>query len=145
MEIQQLALVLTEQDLNALVQKHLTDDLPVEQLEMRLSSAGLQVTGEFPLFVNVRFETAWELGVRQGKVTCRLVHLKALGLPANVFRSMVVKFIAEAARKIDGLDCDNDVIIADLDRLAAREGIQLQSNLRSIECQDGRIVITASR
>jgi hypothetical protein len=144
MEIQQLALVLTEQDLNALVDKHLTDDVPVEKIEMRLSTTGLQVKGEFPLFVNVRFETAWELGIRQGKVTARLDHLKAFGLPVNVFRSMVVKFIAEAAKRIDGLECDNDVIIADIDRLAAREGIQLQSNLRSIECQDGRIVVKAS-
>jgi hypothetical protein len=141
MEIQQLALVLTEQDLNALVHKHLTDDVPVEKIVIRLSSAGLHVTGEFPLFVNVRFESRWELSAHQGKVTARLVHLKAIGLPVNVFRSMVVKFIAEAAKRIDGVECENDVIIADIDRLAAREGIRLQSNLRSIECQDGRIVV----
>jgi hypothetical protein len=143
MEIQQLALVVTDRDLNDLARKHFPDDLPIEKLDLQLTPEGLSVSGEFPLFVPVNFHTLWELGVRQGKVTARLVNLRAFGLPATVFKSMVLKGIAEAARKVQGLECDADFIIADVDRLAAREGVTLRSNLQTIRCEAGKMVVTS--
>jgi hypothetical protein len=145
MEIQQLALLLTTQDLNDLARKHFPDDLPVEKLEFQLAPEGVQVTGEFPLFLPVNFTTLWELGIRQGKVTARLANIRAFGLPGTVFKSMVLKLIAENAAKVDGLQCDNDLIILDVERMLAREGVPLRANLQAIRCQAGSILVTAGK
>lgn len=143
MEIQQLTLLVTDQDLNELARKHLPDDLPVEKLEFKLTTEGLQVTGEFPVFVPVNFTTVWELGIRQGKVTARLATLRAFGLPGAVFKSMVLKLIAESVKTVPGLECDNDLVIADVERLAASEGATVRANLQSIRCQAGSMIVQA--
>jgi hypothetical protein len=114
-------------------------------VEFQITPEGLAVTGEFPLFVPVNFQTLWELGVRQGKVTARLVNMRAFGLPATVFKSMVLKVIAEAARKVTGLESDNDQVIADVDQLAAEEGVTLRCNLQTIRCLTGSLVVTAGK
>ena len=82
MHIQTLKLLVTEQDLNDLVARHLPDDQPLENLTIRLGPEGVTVAGEYPLFVRVAFETLWELGTQGGKAVARLASLKAMGLPA---------------------------------------------------------------
>lgn len=141
MEIQHLVLVITERDLNDLAQRHFPDDLPLEKVVLRITPEGLHIDGEFVLFVPVNFNMSWELSICDGKVAARLVSLRALGLPVTVFKSMVLKAIADAARKIRGLTCDEDQILVDVDHLAAREGVPLTSNLQDIRCEAGRIIV----
>jgi hypothetical protein len=143
MDIQQLAVVVTDHDLNQLARKQLPDDFPVENVKFAIGPEGLAVTGEFPLFVSVSFHTLWQLGVRDGKVTARLMDLRAFGLPVTVFKSMILKILAESARKIDGLAYEDDLLVADVDRLALREGLPLRLNLRSIECMAGQLFVRA--
>src|SRR5260370_36414069 len=99
MESQALRLLVTEQDLNDLLAKHLPDDQRLENLKVRIAPEGVTVTGEYPLFVRVAFETLWEPGTQAGKVTARLAGLKAMGLPATVFKGTVLKAIEEAVQK----------------------------------------------
>ena len=40
---------------------------------------------------------------------------------------------------------DNDLVTVDVDRLAAREGVVLRSNLQTIHCQAGSLVVTAGK
>jgi hypothetical protein len=145
MEIQALKLIITEQDVNALVQKHLPPDQPVENLQIRLTSEGAYVEGVYPLFINVPFETLWELGVHEGKVSARLTKLRAMGVPGNVFKSAVVKLIADAAESEEWLQFEKDTILVDVDRLLLKEGVIMQINLRRLVCQDGQVVVEAGR
>jgi hypothetical protein len=145
MEILQLALVLTDQDLNQLARKHLPKDFSVENLQFQLSPEGIHVMGEFPLFVPVSFSTLWQLGVRESKVIARLERINAFGLPVTVFRSMILKMIGDSVRKLKWLEHNDEVVIVDVDQLAAKEGVPLSSNLRSIECQVGTMMVRAGR
>lgn len=143
MEIQALRLVITEQDVNALVQKHLPPDQPVENVHIRLAPEGAYVRGVYPLFINVSFETLWELGVQEGKVSARLANLRALGVPGNVFKSAIVKLIADAAQGEDWLLFEKDTVLVDVERLLLKEGITIRMNLKRIVCETGQVVIEA--
>jgi hypothetical protein len=144
MEIQALRLLITEQDLNELIAKHLADDLPLENLELRLAPEGLSISGEYPLWVRVAFDTLWALEVQEGKLLAHLASLKAMGLPATVFKGTVLKAIEDAVQAQDWMAFENDCIIVDLDRLLAGQGIPLKTNLSAVQSQHGSLVILAS-
>jgi hypothetical protein len=144
MEIQTLRLLVNEKDLNELLAEHMPDDQPLENLTIRVASNGVTVSGEYPLFVRVAFETLWEPGIQAGKVTARLAGLKAMGLPATVFKGTVFKAIEEAVQKEPWLAFDADTIVVDVDALLAGEGIPVKTNLTTVRCQAGLLVIESA-
>src|SRR5262249_52913881 len=133
----------TEQDLNELVARHLPPDQPVEDVRLRVAPEGVYVSGVYPLFVNVAFETLWELGVRGGRATARLAGFKALGLPAMVFKSMVMKVIEDAAQTEDWLQVEDSTVLADVERLL-RNRVPVRANLTAVRCDAGRLVIESA-
>lgn len=143
MEIHALKISLTEQDLNAFAKNNLPKDSPVEKLEVHLAPEGVTVKGVYPMFVNVNFEAQWELGVKDGKISARLVSLRALGMPGNIFKSALMKVIADAAKKNEGVTVEDDMLIADLDKMLAKEGITAGTHLKALICQPGQLVIEA--
>jgi hypothetical protein len=144
MEIQALKMSLTEQDLNALLQKHLPAEQPIEDLTVRLSLKGLTVSGVYPLFINVHFETLWNIGVDGGHITARLEHFKAMGVPGNIFKSAIVKMIEDVAGAEDWLRIQGDTLWVDVDRCIGKYAFPAQTHLTSVECQAGQIVIQAT-
>jgi hypothetical protein len=144
MEIHALKMSLSEQDLNALLQKHLPAEQPIEDLTIRLSPKGLTVSGVYPLFINVHFETLWKIELDGGLVTARLEQFKAMGVPGNIFKSAIVKMIEDAAGAEDWLRIDGDTIWLDLDRCIGNYAFAAKTHLTSIECQAGEILIQAT-
>jgi hypothetical protein len=143
MHIQTLKLLVSEQDVNDLA-RHLPDDQPLENLTIHLAPEGVTVKGEYPLFVRVAFETVWELGVQGGKVVARLADLKAMGLPAVVFKGTVLKAIEEAVQKEPWLSFNDEAITLDVDRLLAERGMPLTTNLSAIRCEAGLLIVEAA-
>jgi hypothetical protein len=142
MELQALKLLVTEQDLNDLLKKYLPDE-PLENVRIRIAPEGVYVSGEYPLFVRVAFETLWEPGTQAGKVIARLTKLKAAGIPGTPFKNMVIEAIKHAVQKENWVAFDADAIVLDVDRLLAGEGIQAKTNLRAVRCQAGTLLIEA--
>src|SRR5437016_5949747 len=132
MEIQALKVVITEQDVNALVKKHWPDDQPVEEVAIRLTADGLVVKGVYPLFIDVSFETRWALGVQAGKVSARLTNLRALVIPGNIFKSAILKLIGDAARSESWLQVEDDTVLVDVDRVLQKNGLPAKTNLTRI-------------
>ena len=143
MEIHSLCVSVSEQDLNQLASRHLRDQ-PIEDLSIHVAADGVHIKGVYPLFINVSFETHWELGMRAGKITARLAGLRAFGVPGNVFKSAILKLVGDAAHKHDWLQIENDIIVADVQRLLAKNGLSAQTNFTAIVSRDGLIVIEAS-
>jgi hypothetical protein len=144
MEIQALTLVLAEKDLNDLVVRHQSEDLPVEELRFRLTPEGLQVSGEYPLFMRVSFEMRWELGIHNGNVTARLTYFKALGLGVPVFKEMLLKLLRESLARKDWFQLEGeDTVVVHVDRWLAKEGVPLRTNLTSIRCLDQVMIVEA--
>jgi hypothetical protein len=144
MEIQALTLLITEQDLNELLGRYLPADSGLENVQIRIAPEGVHVTGEYPVLVRVGFETLWELEARTGKVHARLVGLKAMGLPAAVFKGAVLKAIEEAVQSEAWLAFDNDTMVVDVDRLLAERGIQAKTNLNAVRCRAQEVIIEST-
>jgi len=141
MEIHALRASITEKDLNDLAARHLPEDQPIEDIKIRISPDGVYLRGVYPLFVNVKFETHWQLGIRAGKVTATLAGFKAMGIPGSVFKSAILKFIADVAKGEPWLTAEEDAIIVDADGMLLKTGLTANLNLSRITCQEGTIVI----
>ena len=144
MEIQVLRLRITDQDLNELLTRYLPGDSGLENVRIRIAPEGVHVTGEYPLLVRVSFETLWELHAQAGKVHARLAGLKAMGLPATVFKGAVLKAIGEAVQHENWLAFESDTMVVDVDRLLAERGIQAKTNLSTVRCLVGEMVIESA-
>ena len=71
-------------------------------LRVRLSPAGLAITGVYPLFINVHFETLWQVGLDKGQVTARLHHFKAMGVPGKSLQTFSTNDL-KSAKTCSGL------------------------------------------
>jgi len=138
-----LRVTVSDQDLNQLAARHLRDQ-PIEDISFRIAADGIHIKGVYPLFINVSFETHWELGVHEGKIIARLAGLRAFGVPGNVFKSAILKLVADAAQKHDWVRIENDIILADVERLLEKNGLAVRTNFNAVACQDGMIVIESS-
>ncbi len=143
MEIHALRATISEKDLNDLARKYVPEDQPIEDLRIRLAADGVHIHGVYPLFVNVGFETRWQLGVRDGMITACLSHFKAMGIPGNVFRSAILKFIADAAKDEKWLRVEQETIVADVAGILLKNGLKARTHFTKVACGDGVITVEA--
>jgi hypothetical protein len=143
MEIHRLSVSLTEKALNELAQKHLREEVAIEDLTIRVTAEGVRVTGSYQMFVPVSFEAHWELGVDAGRVTARLAQFRTMGMPANVLKSLIMNVLADAARKEPWLQVQGDAVRADVDAMFKRHGLTARTNLTAVRCEAGAIIVEA--
>ena len=143
MELHALRVSLTEQDANDLIRRYMPPDSPVEDVRVQLTPEGLIVTGQYPFFIAVKFETVWELGVQQGHVFARLARFRAMGVPGNIFKSAIMKLVEDAARREDWVRIHGDVILADAERGYAKYATPVRLNLRAITITAGQLTVEA--
>jgi hypothetical protein len=143
MEIHSLHILLTEQDLNDLAKKHMPKDLPVEDVRLRLSPEGLHVSGVYPFFISVSFETVWHLSADQGKAIAKLTKFRAMGVPGNIFKSAIMKMVDDVAKREPWLHVNGDQLIADPDHACAQYAVAGKTHLKSIIVQTGLMIVEA--
>jgi hypothetical protein len=141
-EIQALKLLLTEQDLNQLVARALTDVQPVRDVQVRLTPEGIGVSGIYPTaLLKVHFDTLWQPFVRDGKAAARLTDLKVVGFGGGLLRKVLLGILADAAKLEDALKVEDDTVLFDLDRALARQGLTGRTNLSAVQCQEGALLL----
>jgi hypothetical protein len=140
MEIQALKVVITETDLNELAQKHLPDDQSLDDVQIRIAADGITLKGKYQLFINVSFETQWEVGVQEGKLTARLANIRAMGMPGSIFKSAVLKLVGDAAKAEPWLAVEQELLIVDVDRALMTRGLRGKTNLTRVLCQAGLMI-----
>jgi len=143
MEIHSLHVLITEQDLNELARKHMPKDVPVEDVRLRLSPEGLHVTGVYPFFINVKFETIWTVRAEHGNAVAQLTKFRAMGVPGNIFKSAIMKMIEDVAKRETWIRVSGDQLIADLDQACAKYAVAAKTHLKSIIVQTGLVVVEA--
>jgi hypothetical protein len=143
MEIHSLHVLVTEQDLNELAKKHIPKELPVEDMRLRLSPEGVHVSGVYPFFINVKFETIWHISAEHGKAIAQLTKFRAMGVPGNIFKSAIMKMVEDLARKEPWIQVHGDQLIADPDQALAHYVPSAKTHLKSIIVQTGLMVIEA--
>lgn len=145
MEIDSLRIVFTEEDLNDIARKLLLDGQPVEDVAIKITPEGFRVTGSYPLFITVRFEMLWQVRVEQEWVLLTLDKFKAMGVPATIFKSAVMKFFEDVASKEPGIVIDDHTVRVQPDRLIEKYACRSRTHLRAIQCLEGLVAIEAKR
>jgi hypothetical protein len=141
-EIQALKLLLTENDLNQLVSRALTDVQPVRDVSVRLLPEGIGVSGIYPTaLMKVRFDTLWQPFVRDGRLAARLADLKVVGIGGGLVRKVLLGILGDAARLEDALKVEDDTVLFDLDRILARNGLPVRTNLTAVQCGAGTLLL----
>jgi hypothetical protein len=143
MEIHSLHVLITEQDLNELAKKHMPKDMPVEDVRLRLSPEGIHVSGIYPFFINVKFDTIWSIRAEHGHAVAQLTKFRAMGVPGNIFKSAIMKMIEDIARREAWVRVAGDQLIADPDEACAKYAVAAKTHLKSIIVQTGLLVIEA--
>ncbi len=142
MELLALKLLVTEDDVNALIARHLPADQPVRDVAVRLTPEGARVAGRYPTaFFNVRFETTWDVSVREGRVAARLADLNVAGVPAGMVRGILMDMLGTTAAREDGVSVEGETILVDPDRFLARAGLSGRANLTALRCGEGVVVL----
>ncbi|HJT77794.1 MAG TPA: hypothetical protein VJ739_11385 [Gemmataceae bacterium] len=157
MEIQALRLLLTEHDLHHLAVRGAGPELAVRDLRVGIAAEGVSVSGTYPTsFLDVPFVTLWHLSVRGGRLAARLASVQtgngAGDLALDVFglispgavRGTLMNAVARAVQGEDGLCVEGEAILVDFDRLAARSGLPVRTNLTGVRCGPGCLVLESS-
>jgi hypothetical protein len=151
MEIQALRLLLTEQDLYRFA---VEGGGSVRDLRLRIAPEGVHVAGTYPTsLMDVPFATLWHLSVRDGRLLARLGRMQTGNgngdsafdvftlISPGAVRATVMNAIARALPGEDGLRVEGETILVDPDRLAARRGWPLRTNLTAVRCEPGALLI----
>lgn len=155
MEIQALRLLLTEQDLQRFASQGGEGKLAVRDLRLRIAPEGLHVAGTYPTsFLDVPFTTLWHLSVRAGQLLARLAHIRTGNgdgalevfslIGPGVVRATLMNAVGRALEGEDGLRVEGETVLVDPDRLAARRGLPVRTNLIRVQCGEGSLVLESS-
>jgi len=143
MEIHSLHLSLTEDDLNGVINKELAKHQMVKNARLRVLPDGLKVNGVVRVLFDVAFESSWTLAVREGKLAVQLASLSALGLSANMLKSTLMRFVADAAKKTGGVHIHEETILVDIDQIVSRQGMNARVHLKAVSVAIGMLIIRA--
>jgi hypothetical protein len=144
MEIQSLRMLLTEQDVNQLLKDHLPKEYAVENPRVNISEQGILFAGEYPtVFVKVPFETLWEMSVHNGLLLAKLTGLRVSGVPATMFRGVLLDVIQDAVAREGGVHLEDEIIHINLEEAARARKVPLRMKLKRVHHSDGVLLIEA--
>jgi hypothetical protein len=141
MEIQSLRALIPEAMLTRIAAEAIPPDVKVKDIQVQLKPEGALVTGSYQMFFAVPFETLWELSVRDGKILARLTNVKVAKLGAGMIKGVLLGALSDAAAKIDGARLEGDTLAVDVDRILATRGYEVRTNLKTVQCQPGSLLI----
>ena len=144
MEIQALRLLVTEPDFDQVVSRVLPDDLPIKDLRLQVKPDGIHVLGAYPMVVNVSFEAVWALSVQEGKLAARLADFKVVGFGGGLLKPMLMNAIGGKLKERPGIQVEGETILVEPEALFARKGLEVRTNLSSVHCGEGTLMIESA-
>lgn len=144
MEIQALKLLVTEQEVNALVAREAASGGAVRDLSVRFSAEGIAIKGRYQMVMPMPFETLWQVGVEDGKIVAQLVEIRVVGFPAAMLKGSLMSLIVESVQADGALQAQGDALRIDVDRLLAQRGFPARTNLTGVHCAAGQLIIESA-
>ena len=142
MEIQSLRIVATEADVNDLAAKLFPAKGNVRDVRINLAPPGIRVTGKYQTVIGIPFETLWEISILDGRIAARLRKLKAGALSLGLAKGYVLDAIADTVGMVELRD---ESLLFDLDAFLCEKGMPLRTNLSSVRCDTGHLIIESSQ
>jgi hypothetical protein len=144
MNILALKVVVTDQELTELTRRELrSSKAPLKDVTIRFTPEGVQVKGSYHMMVTMPFETEWKVTVEAGRLVLTLGDLKVSGFGAAMMRGVMLQTIAANVPIRDAVTVKDESLVVDLDRVLSQNGLNARTNLRSVRCDAGTMVIEA--
>lgn len=138
MEIQSLRFIATDDDLNRLFSRLLTPSSKLSDLRIEVISDGLLLAGIYETFLSIPFKCLWKMSVVDGKISARLSNVNAAGIRLNLLKPYVLSALVSNCNILERRD---ESVFLDLDRLLGQMTIPIRTNLTSVHCEAGQVVI----
>jgi len=138
MEIERLRFIATEDDLNRLFSRVLTPPPKFCHLHIKVIPPGLLVSGNYETILSVPFKCLWKLSVIDGKIVAELSDIKCVGIRFNLLERYVLNALISTCNVFELRD---ESIFLDLDRVLRLKTGPIQTNLTSIRCEVGKVII----
>lgn len=145
MEVQALRLLITDDDLTTLAVRaaEQSSEEHVHDLKVRVTAAAVIVSGVYQMMMRVPFETFWVPTVRNGKLVATLSDLRVVGFGAGLLKGVLLRILADEAAKEDAVKIEGDSLEVDVERMLAKNGLNLQPHLKNVRCAEGSLVLEA--
>lgn len=145
MEIHSLKLLIAEQEINAILGREITSGTPVRDLAVRLLAEGVHIRGKYQALMPMPFETLWKVSVEAGHIIAHLSELKVVGFGGGMLKGILMDVIVESFQAAGAVQAEGDRLRIDLDQLLAQHGFLARTNLTSVRCEAGRLLIESSQ
>src|SRR5205823_5865178 len=99
MEIQALRALIPKAMLTRIDTEAVRPGVKIKDVRVQLKPEGALITGTYEMFFAVKFETLWELSVRDGKILARLADLRVAKLGAGMVKGILLGVLSDAAAK----------------------------------------------
>ncbi|NDH07531.1 hypothetical protein EBX93_16710 [bacterium] len=144
MEIENLSLRIDETPLNALISSKLPKGTNLQELKVVMDEGEVSLEGKyFAVMFPIKFKVLLHIELSSNNIAVNFKDFKIQGMPAALFKNMLIEFISDQTGDIDGISTGDNGIIIMPEVMLKKEGISLGGNLKKIECLKGSIRITA--
>jgi hypothetical protein len=143
-EIQKLRLLITEADTSQLAALLQANNPKVKNMQIRIETEGVRLSGTYQTVVGVNFETLWKVSIQEGKLAAHLAEFKAAGFGGGMMQAMFMSVLNELVKKEDALAIQGDTLILDAERLLTEKGVSARLNLAAVHCEPGQLVVESA-
>ena len=146
MEIEHLSVRIDESPLNQLLAQRLPEGLSVKELKILLEDSCIGLEGKYAASLfSIKFRVEFQPRIEDGKLRVDITNLKISGMPAALFRNMLMEMIAEQTSDIPGFSMVDQSLFFDPKQLLKKENIPLQGSLQKVELGKGYMRLQAGR
>ncbi|HMF48591.1 MAG TPA: hypothetical protein VK603_08110 [Candidatus Saccharimonadales bacterium] len=142
MEIVSLRFVVTEDDLNSLLVKFVTAPPKIRDLHFRVMPDVLSLAGVYETVLRIPFDSEWKFFVQNGRIVARLAAIKVIGIGLGFLKGYVLKALSSNSTV---LEFDEESVVFDVDHFFEQMAVPIKTNLLSVCCESGRLVIECDR
>ncbi len=140
MNIESLAVHVTDADLDDLIERYALTDERLHELAARIETGGIALTGTARIATKtVSFEATLQLAIDGTAVTATLSRLKAIGGLAGMFKGTIVKMLARDLADIPGLTRIKNGVRFDIAPFMASHGMAADIRRLALTTEPGSL------
>ena len=142
MEIVTLRFVVTEDDLNSLLVQFVTAPPKIRNLHFRVMPDAVSLAGVYETVLRIPFDSEWKCFVQEGRIVARLAAIKVIGIGLGFLKGYVLKALSSNSTV---LKFEEESVVFDVDHFFEAMAVPIKTNLLSVCCESGRLVIECDR
>ncbi len=102
----------------------------------------LSLAGVYETVLRIPFNSEWKFFVQNGRIVARLAAIKVIGIGVGFLKGYLLKALSS---NNSVLKFAEESVVFDVDRFFEQMAVPIKTNLLSVCCESGRLVIECDR